>query len=434
VGVLHHAGLIHRDIKPSNIMRRANGELALIDLGLVKDAVKTSEPESDVSIVSQKVVAVGTPRFAAPEQMTGGRVTAATDVHAIGRLADVAFHSQPPRSWLPIIRRATSSIPDQRYQSVEDLARAIKHRNRSRAFAIAAGACLFLALVGAVVGRARSPSAPLGTHVDATASSRQIEKRESTAWDSLCSNGTTNVMDLHLVSDSDNRRVFKKVPRMVKATFVHLNNATNIFHEPLVLSPDREYFIEGPGLLSADLRSSKGEVTIHLQNCFVNNQSPAAIATAGIRYVFGRGAYLNFPLADEPDRVAFKSCFANYDAAFNDIRFGGPETPRGHRRRQHEEQLDQLRRATQTFFKNFHFPRHFFVSGGKYVVEDMEDSIYKKYGIDPNRIPTDAEVEQVVYCFDVSHEEAISILGTRNPKRHDIHPQMCCALNVEDKA
>ena len=35
VDALHRAGLIHRDIKPSNIMRRTNGELVLIDLGLV---------------------------------------------------------------------------------------------------------------------------------------------------------------------------------------------------------------------------------------------------------------------------------------------------------------------------------------------------------------------------------------------------------------
>ena len=52
-------------------------------------------------IMDGKAVAIGTPRFAAPEQMIGGEVTAAVDVHAIGRLADVAFRSNLPRSWLP---------------------------------------------------------------------------------------------------------------------------------------------------------------------------------------------------------------------------------------------------------------------------------------------------------------------------------------------
>jgi len=68
----------------------------------------------------------------------------------------------------------------------------------------------------------------------------------------------------------------------------------------------------------------------------------------------------------------------------------------------------------KTFFKNLHLPRHFFAPRGKYVVEDMEDSIYKKYGIDPNRVPTDAEIEVVAYCFDVSFENACQILQQRN--------------------
>jgi len=66
-----------------------------------------------------------------------------------------------------------------------------------------------------------------------------------------------------------------------------------------------------------------------------------------------------------------------------------------------------------TISKNLHFPCRFLPSRWKYTVEDMEDSIYKKYGIDPNRIPTDAEVELVAYCFDVSLEEARSILSHR---------------------
>jgi len=87
------------------------------------------------------------------------------------------------------------------------------------------------------------------------------------------------------------------------------------------------------------------------------------------------------------------------------IDFRGPSTPVGRGLRP--------RRDETTFFKNLHFPRHFFAPRGKYVVEDMEDSIYKKYGIDPNRVPTDAEVELVAFCFGVSREEARLILATR---------------------
>jgi len=43
----------------------------------------------------------------------------------------------------------------------------------------------------------------------------------------------------------------------------------------------------------------------------------------------------------------------------------------------------------------------------------MEDSVYKKYGIDPNRIPTDAEVELVAACFGVNVREARKIVSFR---------------------
>ena len=53
----------------------------------------------------------------------------------------------------------------------------------------------------------------------------------------------------------------------------------------------------------------------------------------------------------------------------------------------------------------------------------MEDSIYEKYGINPNRIPTEAEVRLVAYCFDVSKEEAALILLSRlNPFLSEVSP------------
>ena len=70
---LHRAGRFIATLSP-NIMRRSNGDIVLIDLGLVKDKVRASRPENGVSLVSEKIVAVGTPRFAAPEQMMGGEL------------------------------------------------------------------------------------------------------------------------------------------------------------------------------------------------------------------------------------------------------------------------------------------------------------------------------------------------------------------------
>ena len=408
VGVLHQAGLIHRDIKPSNIMRRANGELVLIDLGLVKNEVKSSEPERDVSIVSGKVITVGTPRFAAPEQLMGGRVTAAADVHAIGRLADVAFGPNPPRSWLPIIRRATSSIADHRYPTVEDLAHAIRHRNNKRYAILAASVLGLLALLIGVV------SSLWDTRV-----------RPQLAWSALCENVTTNLVVKELAWERfvTNKignstmalpeRAYRQVQKPTAATLVRLRGQTNDFDRPLVLDASREYFVEGPGILAAEIQAKGGTVRVHLKNCFLFNRSSVPIDKAGVRYVFEGGAYLNFTSLDEPPRSMINACIEEFDGAFDVIRFKDPMSRRELEREREARRQETLKHETKTFFKNFHFPRHIFAPRGKYVVDDMEDSIYKKYGISQNRVPTDAEVELVAYCFDISIAEAKQILDTR---------------------
>lgn len=72
---------------------------------------------------------VGTPGYGAPEQMERGEASFATDIHALGVLADRCFNGKPPPAWMRIIRQATSSIPTLRYLSVAMFARAIRWRN-----------------------------------------------------------------------------------------------------------------------------------------------------------------------------------------------------------------------------------------------------------------------------------------------------------------
>lgn len=424
VAALHRAGLIHRDIKPSNIMRRANGELVLIDLGLVKDVAKSSEPEKDVSIVSSRVVAVGTPRFAAPEQMSGGAITPAADIHALGRLADMAFHSNPPRCWLPIIRRATSSIPEQRYATVEDMAKAIRRRHRPR-YLLAASIVTVVALTTLWLGRARTPSAPEGAHVDAMSSSRQIEKRESAAWESLCKNVTTNLLVKELAYErlATNKignstivipeRAYRRVQKPTDVTLVRLNGQTKEFARPIVLDASREYFIEGPGVLSASLVVNGGAVRVHLKNCFLFYLSTTPIDQAGIRYILEGGAYLNFVNQDELPQHVVSAHIEGFGDANNEIRFKGPTTKQGLQRIREKESRERMNRDAKSILKNLHFPCRILPSTGKYTVEDMEDSIYKKYGIDPNRIPTDAEVETVASLFGITIAQAREILRCR---------------------
>lgn len=128
---LHKRGFLHRDIKPANVMvRPSTGECVLIDLGLAKNDSEMTESRNDtLSVVDGRAVGVGTPGFSAPEQFAGGKIRPATDIHALGMLANVCFDGKPPRAWAKIIRRSTSSIPEQRYATVSEFARAVRHRH-----------------------------------------------------------------------------------------------------------------------------------------------------------------------------------------------------------------------------------------------------------------------------------------------------------------
>ena len=149
---LHRRGWVHRDLKPRNILRRPDGRAVLADFGLLKKIGATPAAEMvservSPSVVDGREVGVGTPGYAAPEQFAGGAATPATDVHALGVLADGCFGGNPPREWERIIRRATGSIPRLRYGSVADMARAIRRRHwrRNCAWAALAGGALVVA-------------------------------------------------------------------------------------------------------------------------------------------------------------------------------------------------------------------------------------------------------------------------------------------------
>lgn len=159
VAVLHSQGLVHRDLKPQNVMRRENGDLVIIDFGLLKHVpTETADrlPMS-ISVVDGKAVGVGTPRYSAPEQFGGGEITPAADIHALGAIADECFKGNLPRCWERIVRRATSSIPGQRYSDIRAFAHAVRTRHRARNILTAAVFAAAVALATtAVIWRAES--------------------------------------------------------------------------------------------------------------------------------------------------------------------------------------------------------------------------------------------------------------------------------------
>lgn len=142
--VAHKAGLVHRDVKPANVLLSSDGRLKVADFGIAKAARPDEDPElADLTSVGSMV---GTAKYLAPEQVSGGDVDARTDVYALGAVlyemvcgrppfqgdndlatATARLHATPerPRSVLrtvperldAIIMRALASDPDERYPS-----------------------------------------------------------------------------------------------------------------------------------------------------------------------------------------------------------------------------------------------------------------------------------------------------------------------------
>lgn len=76
---LHARGIVHRDLKSNNIMVLLDGRVKLLDFG-------TASVPMDGDEITHHGEFVGTYTYAAPEQLTGGRVQAATDLYALGVL------------------------------------------------------------------------------------------------------------------------------------------------------------------------------------------------------------------------------------------------------------------------------------------------------------------------------------------------------------
>lgn len=92
LGAMHEVGLIHRDVKPSNIMLTSDGEVKLLDLGLVAE----SDREDDLRLTTVGHI-VGTLLFAAPEQLKNdGVVNKQSDLYSVGCTLYQLLSGRPP--------------------------------------------------------------------------------------------------------------------------------------------------------------------------------------------------------------------------------------------------------------------------------------------------------------------------------------------------
>lgn len=121
--VVHRAGLLHGDIKPANIIARADGQVALVDLGL---AIALREGGQD---------SVGlTPHYAAPEVRAGGPLTVQAEVYSLGVIlrdlldegADAELSLSASDRLASVAARATHEHPEARFPSADEFSMALR--------------------------------------------------------------------------------------------------------------------------------------------------------------------------------------------------------------------------------------------------------------------------------------------------------------------
>ncbi|MBR3706012.1 MAG: serine/threonine protein kinase [Firmicutes bacterium] len=121
---LHENGFIHRDIKPEHVLLTPEGRIVLIDL----DSAMEIRPDklNDTQLL-------GTAMYAAPEQFGLTRSDVRTDIYAIGIFLNEIVTGYHPAvkqcregALAGIITKCISMNPEDRYQSAEDLIRALE--------------------------------------------------------------------------------------------------------------------------------------------------------------------------------------------------------------------------------------------------------------------------------------------------------------------
>ena len=145
---LHREGIVHRDLKPSNIFLTPHG-VKLLDFG-----VAASEAPVDITLsrLTSPGTIIGTPLYAAPEQLRGETVDARTDLFSTGVLLFEMLAGNPPYSGRSlvdtlhaithepppplggvasakidrIVRTSLSKRPPERYPSAEVMARELR--------------------------------------------------------------------------------------------------------------------------------------------------------------------------------------------------------------------------------------------------------------------------------------------------------------------
>ena len=149
LGALHSRQIVHRDLKPSNVFL-TDGGVKLLDFGLARS--RHSVTGADLTLTQTGMI-VGTPRYMAPEQWAQASFDPRSDLFAVGALLfemlagkpafpgddlmqvyHAVMSNHPPalsgssaiRAVDAVIHRALEKRPEDRYDSAESMALALR--------------------------------------------------------------------------------------------------------------------------------------------------------------------------------------------------------------------------------------------------------------------------------------------------------------------